>query len=164
MIIDCINGVKIDVKRFDLLCKALMPVFVSEIITDAEETVHPLNSSTINDYKLGVKTIKEIEEDNDGEPDFDKPKHYIYYPNAHNVILLAADRTPSFIDDYLAIIDEQEKSWILDVYMEICEHNPNYDKNNNIIKRLLKNNCTFLDSKDIKEKYHNLTKRILKVQ
>ena len=163
MIKDYINGLEIDIHSFGLLCEALKPAFVSEIITDGSQSVYFLNSDTLNDFRLGIEQIKELEEEYDDEPDFEIPEHYICYPNANYLILLAADKNPSFINEYLTIIDEREKAFVLDSYMRICEDNPNYDKKNKIVKRLIENNCAFFDSKDkdIKEKYCDLMKRIL---
>ena len=158
-----LNGLEIDKDRFDFLCKALMPVLVSDIITDAEQSIYDLNSDTLNSYKLGMQTMKEMEEDRCDNPDFDMPEHYICFPDAHEVILLAADTTPSLINEYLGIINEREKAFLLDRYMRICEDNPNYDKKKKIIKRLIESDIRFFDekSRSAKEKYCELTKRIL---
>ena len=163
MITDHVNGLEIDIDKFDFLCKALMPVLVSDIITDAEQSVYSLNSYTINDYKPGIEQIKESKEEYDGEQDFDIPEHYIYFPNADEVILLAADNNPSFINEYLAIIDEREKVFLIDSYMRIREDNPNYDKKNKIIQRLFENDCVCYESKDkdINNQYYELLKKII---
>lgn len=165
MIDDSVNGLEIDLHTFDLLCKALMPVFITDIITDANQAVYPLQSDTVNDYKLGIEEIRELEEAYDGEPDFDMPEHYIRYPNANYLILLAADNSPSFLNEYLAMIDDCEKNSLLDYYLKICADCPDYDKKNKIVKQLIEQNCTMSDSpdQDIKAKYCALLKRVLKV-
>lgn len=163
MITDSVNGLEIDKDRFNFLCKALMPALVSDIMTDAEQSIYDLNSATLNDYKLGLEIVRELEENNADDPDFEIPEHYIYFPNAHEVILLAADKSPSLVTEYLGVIDEREQRSILDSYMKIRENNPNYDKKNKIIKRLFENDCVCYESngKDIQEKYCDLVKKIL---
>ena len=167
MIIDYVNGLEIDMPRFELLCKALMPMFVSDddVISDGGQAIYHLNSDTLKSYKLGLEIVKEAKEDNGDDPNFEPPEHYMFYPNANNVILLAAEKDSSFINKYLAVIDDLDKRFLLDDYMKICADDPNYDKKNKIIKQLIENNCTFVDSKDkdAKEKYSDLMKKLLRI-
>jgi transcriptional regulator with XRE-family HTH domain len=167
MVNDYINGLEIDKQNFDMLCKALMPFVVSDIITDADQSVFDLNSSTLYDYKLGIDIIKEKEEKAvyDGV-DFDMPMHQIFFPYANNVILLAAENNIGFIKDYLAIADESDKRFLLDDYMGICLSSPDYDKKNKIIKKLIEKDCIFFNGKEKKaeEKYRELMKKVLQIQ
>ena len=139
-----------------------MPVLVSNIITTAEQSIYDFRLDTLSSYKLGLEHIKELEEYNN-DLDIDMPEHYIFFPNVHEVILLAADRRPSLINEYLCVINDREKHFLLDGYLKICTDNPSYDKKNKIIKRLIEGNCGFVDEKNkgAKEKYGDLLRRIL---
>lgn len=167
MITDFVNGLEIDTVRFNFLCKSLMPVLISDVdtISDAGTAIYDLNSQILNSYKLGLEIVKEIEENNQDDPNFEMPNHYIHFPDAHEVILLAADKNLAFVNEYLRVIDEREKVFLVDTYMKIHKNNPNYDKKNKIIKRLLGNDCVCyeLKDKDIQEKYCELMKKILGV-
>ena len=168
MIQDYVNGLEIDMERFELLCKELRPMFASDdsVISEAGVCIDNLNRDTLKSYKYGLEILKEAKEDNEGDPNYEPPEHYMFYPDANYVILLAAEKNPSFINEYLTIIDDIDKRFLLEDYMRICEENPDYDKKNRIIKRLVESDCTFLESKDkdIKEKYCELMKRILMVR
>lgn len=159
-----LNGVNIDLERFDLLCKALMPYVVTSVITSADQTVFPLISLTLYDYKLGLDTIKETEEEyGDDITDFDTPMHQLYYPQANDVILLAAQNGIKVLNDYLSIADESDKRLLLQSYLEIRSNNLDYDKKNKIFKKLIQNKCEFYDSEDKKatEKYRELLEMIV---
>lgn len=163
MIHDYVNGVKTDLQRFDLLCKALMPFVVSEY---PDQIVFDLNSATLLDYKLGIDHMKELEgEYEDGENGFDRPLHQVRYPDASEVILLAAENSMKVLNDYFAIMDESEKRLLLPCYLNICSDYAEYDKKNKILKKLIANKCEFFDSEDknAAEKYRVLLEKVLRV-
>ncbi len=165
MITDYVNGLEIDKQHFDLLCKALMPFVVSDVITEGEQSVFDLNSYTLCDYKLGLDIIKETEEEYGDDAEFDMPLHQIYFPDANYIILLAAENNIGFLKDYLAIIDESDKRFLLECYMKICSDTTDYDKKNKIIKQLIENNCEFFDGEDktVEQKYRELLKKVLQI-
>lgn len=167
MINDYLNGVAIDTQRFDLLCKAIMPCFVSEVITEGDQSVFDLNSQTLRDYKYGIDSIKEMQADSEeGGVDLDMPQHKIYFPDANYVILFAAEDDIDLLQNYLEIIDESDKRYLLSDYMRICSDKSGYDKKNKIIKKLMEYNCEFVKTEDksVAEMYHELLKRVLQVR
>lgn len=168
MIDDYIAGLEIDKNRFDHLCKALMPLVISEIITDAEISICNLSSDTLHDYKLGLDCIKEMEEGNAEGGSCDKtdiPFHKIFFPDAEYVILLNAEKNIHLLENYLTIADETEKGSLLSCYVRICSENPNYDRKNRIIKLLMKNNCELVGAEDKEtiQMYYDILKRVLNV-
>lgn len=161
MINDYINGIKIDVQRFDFLCKALMPFVVSEF---SDLMIYNLHSDSLYEYKLGIDHIKEIKDEEDGNVnDFDMPLHQVYYPDASRVILLAAVNSIKVLNDYLTVADNGDKRLLLKHYLDIRSDDPTYDKNNKIIKMLVQYKCEFYfdNSEDIVKNYRELLKKIL---
>lgn len=166
MVNDHVNGVKIDMQRFESLCRAIKPYVVTEIVDEGEWTVYNLNAQTLRKYKWGADYIKEMQADREeGGLDFDMPHHKIYFPDANYVILLAAQKNIDLLRDYLQIANESEKHILLPCYMKICAQISNYDKKNKILKKLIENNCEFVETTDktVAEKYHELLKRVLKI-
>lgn len=161
MINDYLKGMKIDVERFDFLCKALMPFVVSE---DDDQTIYALCSDILYEYKLGVDHINELKDEYKDE-EFDMPMHNIYFPDANSVILLAADKDIKLLDTYLAIADNSDKRLLLQCYLEILSDNSEYDKKNKIIKKLIENKCEFFDGENVTaaEKYRELLEKVLRV-
>ena len=167
MVNDHLNGLDIDMERFDLLCKSLKPCVVSEVVSDIAECVFDLTAQTLSDYKWGVNYIKEIEADyEESSLDFDPPHHKIYFPKANYVILLAAENNIDLLAKYLQIADIADKRCILLCYMKICAQISNYDKKNRIIKMLIENKCEFCDKEDktIAENYRELLRKVLQVR
>lgn len=167
MINDYVDGLNIDTQRFDLLCKALMPYIVSEVVGDGDEFVEQLNSYSLQYYKEGLEAIKELEEEHaeDEEP-YDAPSHRIYFPFANHVILLAAENSISLLNSFLSVADECEKRRLLPCYLDICAQTPGYDKKNKILKKLIENNCEFYDDGKITavERYRELLRKILQIK
>ena len=159
MINDYICGIKIDLNRFDLLCKTLMPFVVSE---HEDGTVYDLHSDTLFEYKEGVDRKREYETKGN---EFDVALHQVCYPDANEVILLVAANNIKVLNEYFATADDREKRHLLQCYLNICSHDSEYDKKNKIIKKLIENKCEFFDSEDknAAEKYHELLKRVLQV-
>lgn len=167
MVNDYVNGSNIDTHRFDLLCKALRPCFVSEVIGEADLSVEHLNSYSLQHYKSGVEIIKEIEEDNaDEEEPCEMPMHKIYFPYANRVILLAAENNSKILDIYLNIADDEEKRLLLSCYLDIYSQNCGYDKKNKILKKLIENNCKFYDDRKntATERYCELLRKMLQIE
>ena len=167
MIDDYLAGLEIDRRYFDTLCEAVKPFVVTNVVTDAEVEGFNLCSETLPAYKYGIDCIREIENDPENEDDdLEAPMHQIFFPDANRVILLAADNSIKLLKDYMVIIDETDKRYLLADYLEICTDYEDYDKKNRIIKTLIENKCEFFDKddKNALEKHSALLKRVLRVR
>ena len=143
-----------------------MPIVVSEVVVEYGECeISELNTYSLKDYKLGMETLTESEEDcADNAVPQSKPMHKICFPDANHVILLAAEKNIGLLEEYLDIADEDDRRFLLFDYMDICSDNPSYDKKHKIIKKLSENNCQFCNSEDknVEESYHERLKRALR--
>ncbi len=136
MIKDYVNGLDIDTELFNFLCKALMPFVV--VITDVGQSVLELCSDTLKDYRLGIEQIKEMKEEySDDAAGIGELMYQIFFPDANYIILRASENNIKLLKDYLDVIDESDKHFILDCYMKIRSENTNYDKKNKILKLLI---------------------------
>jgi transcriptional regulator with XRE-family HTH domain len=133
MIKDYIEGHEIDTQRFDLLCKALMPVVDTEFCDIGDSEVYYLSSYYLEQYKAGAEWLKESIEDDEVEEEY---SHEIIYPDINEPILLAAERNIELLKKYLLIIDEKEKSFLLKCYNELQLNNQDFDKKGKIKKQL----------------------------
>lgn len=166
MVNDYVKGLSIDTQRFDLLCKALMPYLVSEVVGVGDESVTHLDSYFLQQYKEGLDIIKESEEFCvENEEPYDARLHKIYFPFANYVMLLVAEKNIKILNSYFNIVDETEKHLLLPCYLDICAKNHSYDKKNKILKTLIENNCEFYDDgkKTAAEMYRELLKKSLQI-
>lgn len=163
MIEDYINDLDVDVYRFDLLCKALMPI----VITGDGESIFSLSSQTLSSYKLELDCYKEAIEDygDNAEEMSDILMPEICFPDANYVVLLAAEKNISLLKEYLSVIDEKDKCLIEECYAEICSEISNFDKKNKILKLLVENKCEFSNKKykESDENYCALMKKLIKL-
>lgn len=145
MIDDYACGREIDRDRFDLLCKALAPTVFSETVEFDVPEEFELCSHALERYKLGLDSLGEYkaECEKDGVPPVDY-KHVILFPDADCFILLAADKGIRCLKEYLSIIGEHEKRFLLLNYMTLCSDRVGFDKKKKIMKMLLESGCEWI--------------------
>ena len=154
-----LKGAKIDMEKFDLLCKNINPYVLSDIefIDEYGGVAYYLNSGNIDDYKCRTEYYKElIEDDPDNALEY---SHELFFPDADFFALTVATENVKVLEKYLLILNEDEKNNLMYNYV-ICIYNQkDFDKNNQIFRFLYKNKCKFIDKSD--EKITELYNKIL---
>ena len=159
MIDNYVLGMNIDEKEFDMLCKHIQPVVISDVeyaFDDYGGVVYLLNSKTIIDYKDRTELFKDrVENDNDYALSC---LHKIMFPNANKILLLIANNNINILKKHVLFIDEHEIEMLMKEYLKIAVTNSNYDKKHAIFKLLYNKNCKTEDLFDdlSNPSYHDL--------
>ena len=128
-----LNGVEIDLVKFDMLCDNLFPTYWSDAAyeDEADGIICSLNSSSLNDYKERHKRVKMSMEEDLDEEDFFKLE--LLFPNADFLALTVASYKDFHIfKRYINILDQSKLKELEKSYNKMLESNPNFDTNKRI--------------------------------